>query len=99
MRTPERSAPDRCDEVIFAATPSAVRIVDFMVYRDLSRWKFPDQFCVRAARAADQLANHAVETIGDQVKVFAVRLSEYDGKVMIESWDHSMLPPLSTLAQ
>jgi hypothetical protein len=99
MRPPERPAPDRCDEAIFAATSNAARLAVFMVYRDLSRWNFPERFCARAARAADQLANHAIDTIGDQVKVFAVRLSEYDGSVMIEVWDHGMLPPPSTLAR
>lgn len=99
MRPPERPAPDRCDETIFAATPNAVRLVDFMVYRDLSQWAFPERFCVRAARAAAQLANHAIETIGNQVKVFAVRLSECNNRVMIEVWDHGILPPASTLAR
>jgi hypothetical protein len=97
MRLPERPAPDRSDETAFAAVPSAITLVGFMTERNLSLWKFPERFRARVRRAAEQLARCAIETIGKSPRLIGVRLSEYAGRVMVEVWDHGVLPPPSTL--
>lgn len=93
--------PERRDELMLAALPSAVNLVRLLVRHDLADWLYDDLFIRRVELVAGILAGHAVATTGiteiapfysevfDDLRVIVVRLRAFDDRVVVEMWDQA----------